>query len=287
MLDKIVPKKIVYFLELIRFEQPIGFMLLMWPCWFGLALLPLNQSNLFKWYILFFIGAFVMRSAGCIINDIVDINIDKNIKRTAKRPLTSKKISINEALFFLLVLLLMSFIILLQFNILTIIFGLISFPLIICYPFMKRYMHWPQLILGLVFSWGVILVSIQFLKTLDINFLLLYIACISWTLGYDTIYAYQDKKDDIINNIKSTAVLFKSKGPIFVKIFYLIFLSIIGLLVWKKTYNHLSLTVIIIFIIIMYIFLSKWEPESKKSSNYYFKFNNLIGLLCFIYLLIF
>ena len=152
---------------------------------------------------------------------------------------------------------------------------------------MKRYTHWPQLILGLVFSWGVILVSIQFLKTLDINFLLLYIACISWTLGYDTIYAYQDKKDDIINNIKSTAVLFKSKGPIFVKIFYLIFLSIIGLLVWKKTYNHLSLTVIIIFIIIMYIFLSKWEPESKKSSNYYFKFNNLIGLLCFIYLLIF
>ena len=97
MLDKIIPKKILYFLELIRFKKPIGFMLLMWPCWFGLALLPYDQISLFKWYILFFLGSFLMRSAGCIINDMIDIRIDSKISRTANRPLVSKKVSITEA----------------------------------------------------------------------------------------------------------------------------------------------------------------------------------------------
>ena len=287
MLDKIIPKKILYFLELIRFKKPIGFMLLMWPCWFGLALLPYDQISLFKWYILFFLGSFLMRSAGCIINDMIDIRIDSKISRTANRPLVSKKVSITEANILLILLLILSFLILLQFKYLTIVAGLFSFPLVILYPFIKRYSHWPQLFLGLIFSWGIILVSYQFYNTFDINFILLYIGCVFWTLGYDTIYAYQDKKGDIINNVKSTAVLFKSNGPVFVKSCYLIFLMIIGLLIWKSHGSYLSLTVIIIFIIITYIFLNKWEPESENNSNFYFRLNNLVGLFCFIYLLIF
>tara|TARA_B100000686_G_C16776048_1_gene968543 strand:+ start:77 stop:946 length:870 start_codon:yes stop_codon:yes gene_type:complete len=287
MLDKIIPVKILHFLELIRLKNPIGFMLLMWPCWFGLAILPNNQISLFKWYILFFLGSFLMRSSGCIINDIVDINIDNKISRTKNRPLTSKKITIAEAIILLIVLLALSFLILLQFKYVTIIAGLFSFPLIVLYPFMKRFTYWPQFFLGLIFGWGVILVSYQFYNTLNINFILLYIGCIFWTLGYDTIYAYQDKKEDVINNVKSTAVLFQSKGAVFVKSCYLIFLIIIGLLIWKIQGSYLSLTVITIFIIITYIFLNKWKPESKKSSNFYFKLNNFLGLFCYMYLVIF
>ena len=120
MLDKIVPLKIKYFFELIRLSKPTGFILLMWPCWFALTLVPLNSTNLIKWYVFFFIGAFLMRSAGCIINDLVDINIDKNISRTNNRPLASNKLSKAEAISFLFLLLILSFFILLQFNIYSI-----------------------------------------------------------------------------------------------------------------------------------------------------------------------
>ena len=286
MLDKIFLLKITYFLDLIRFFNPIGFMLLMWPCWFALTLVPTNQSNLVIWYLLFFIGAFLMRSAGCIINDLVDIEIDKKIQRTNNRSLTSKKISILEAIIFLIILLALGFIILIQFNFKTILAGIISLPLIILYPYMKRVTYFPQLFLGIVFSWGVILVSIQFTEFFTLDFIILYIGCIFWTLAYDTIYAYQDKNDDEINNIKSTAVLFGNKGRIFVKFFYLIFFLIIGYISWNNNKNVYSLSVIIMFIFGMNFLLNKWEPTLKKSSNFYFKFNNIIGLCCFLFLLI-
>ena len=287
MLDKIFPLKLVYFLDLIRFSKPIGFMLLMWPCWFALAILPINFYNLIKWHFLFFIGAFLMRSAGCIINDIVDINIDKKVKRTSNRVLVVKKISLLESLLFLLILFLLSLIILLQFNLITIIGGLISLPIIILYPFMKRFTNWPQIILGIAFSWGVIMVSLQFNYFVTTNFMLLYLACIFWTLAYDTIYAYQDKNDDIQNNIKYTSVLFGKKGRTIVKFFYLMFFLIIGYISWEMSHNILSLIVIISYIFVINIKLNKWEPESRKSSNYYFKLNNIIGLCSYLFLLIF
>ena len=287
MLDKIIPKKFFYVLDLIRFTKPIGFLLLMWPCWFGLAILPINQYELIIWYLLFFLGAFLMRSAGCIINDLIDINIDKKIDRTKNRPLATEKLSRNEAIMVLILFLLPSFAILLQFNFYTIIFGIAILPLIIIYPLMKRYTHWPQLILGLIFNYGIILISINFLNEINMDYIILYIGCIFWTLSYDTIYAYQDRKDDILSNIKSTAVLFNEKGTIFVKFFYLIFMATIGFLVWKNSGSLLNLTPIVIFIIVYNIFLNKWKPKSRSSSNFYFRFNNLLGLFCFIYLLIF
>ena len=285
MWDKILSSKLYSFLELIRFYQPIGYMLLTWPCWFALTLTKLNYIDVLPWYILFLTGSFLMRSAGCIINDLIDINIDRNIYRTKNRPLASNKISIKESLIFLFFLLILSFIILLQFNFIAIMIGLISFPFIILYPFMKRFTYWTQLFLGIVFNWGVIIVSFQFVGSFNINYLLLYFACIFWTLAYDTIYAYQDKNDDIKNSIKSTAVLFKNNGLKWIKFFYLIFFVLIGYISWKSSNNFYSFIVIILAIFAMNNFLNKWKPESINSSNYYFKFNNIIGLLCFIFLL--
>mgnify|MGYP002854325502 CR=1 FL=1 len=274
-------------LDLIRFNKPIGFMLLMWPCWFALAILPHNQIELINWYIYFMIGAFFMRSAGCIINDLVDINLDKKIERTAKRPLTSKKISILEASLLLFVLLFISLIILLQFKANTILIALISIPLVILYPYMKRFTYWPQFFLGLAFNWGVLIVSIEFFNEINLYFFLLYFACVFWTLGYDTIYAYQDRDDDLKNKIKSTAVLFGALGNKFVKIFYTIFFLIIGFLGYKSSGTLHSLAVIFLFIFAMILYLNKWRLDSKNSSNYYFRFNNFIGLFCFLFLLIF
>ena len=287
MLDKIIPKKIKHLIELIRLDKPIGFLLLMWPCWFALANLPQDNEELTYWYVYFVIGAFLMRSAGCIINDFVDINLDKNVARTAERPLTSKKVSLTEAIVLLLVLLFFSFYILLQFNYYAIVIGLASIPLVLFYPFLKRYTYWPQLGLGLVFSWGVLIVSIQFTGTISLSFLLLYIACVFWTLAYDTIYAYQDREDDIKNNVKSTAVLFGLNGRKYVRVFYSIFYVIIGFLGFYSSKSFLSLVVIITLIFVMNLHLNKWKLDSTNSSNHYFKFNNIIGLLCFLYLVIF
>ena len=287
MLDKIVPKKIKHLIVLIRLDKPIGFLLLMWPCWLALANLRQDTAELTYWYVYFFIGAFLMRSAGCIINDFVDIKLDKNVERTAERPLTSKKVSITEAIVLLFVLLFFSFYILLKFNFFAILTGLASIPLVLLYPFLKRYTYWPQLGLGLVFSWGVLIVSIQFTGTITFSFLLLYIACVFWTLAYDTIYAYQDRKDDIKNNVKSTAVLFGSNGYKFVRVFYSIFYVIIGFLGFYSSKSFLSLVVIIALIFVMSLHLNKWKLDSTNSSNHYFKFNNIIGLLCFLYLVIF
>lgn len=287
MLDKIVPKKIKHLSDLIRLDKPIGFLLLMWPCWLALANLPQDNAELTYWYVYFVIGALLMRSAGCIINDFVDINLDKNVERTAERPLTSKKVSITEAIVLLFVLLLFSLYILLQFDFYAIVIGLVSIPLVLLYPFLKRYTYWPQLGLGLVFSWGVLIVSIQFTGTITLSFLLLYIACVFWTLAYDTIYAYQDREDDIKNNVKSTAVLFGSNGYKFVRVFYSIFYVIIGFLGFYSSKSFLSLVVIIALIFVMSLHLNKWKLDSTNSSNHYFKFNNIIGLLCFLYLVIF
>ena len=228
-----------------------------------------------------------MRSAGCIINDLIDIKIDSQITRTFNRPLASKNISILSALIFLFVLLLLSFIILIQFSILTIIIGLLSVPIIILYPFMKRITYWPQLVLGLVFSWGVLITSIELFEKIKLDYCLLYLACIFWTLSYDTIYAYQDRRDDINNNVKSTAVLLGEKGKLFVRFSYFCMLSLISYLSWKSSENLVSLGVIIAILIGINILINKWKPDSAQSSNYYFRQNNFLGGIIFLYLLFF
>mgnify|MGYP003952084419 CR=1 FL=1 len=287
MFYKINSNKLQLFSDLIRLNKPIGVFLLVWPCWFGLAYIHNYELELIRWYLYFIIGAFLMRSAGCIINDIVDINLDKTVKRTASRPLASNNISLTEIISLLILILLVSLYILLQFNIYSIFLGLFSLPLIFLYPFLKRYTYWPQLGLGLVFNWGVLIVSVEFSFIISYDLLILYIGCVFWTLGYDTIYAYQDIEDDVKNNIKSTAVLFGEKGKKFVMFFYGIFFTIIGLLGFYSSKSYLSLIVIFVIIVVIGYCLNKWKLNSVTSSNYYFKFNNIIGLVSFLYLLIF
>ena len=152
---------------------------------------------------------------------------------------------------------------------------------------MKRYTYWPQLFLGIVFNWGVLIVSMQFNNYLSLSFIILYIGCIFWTLAYDTIYAYQDLEDDIKSNIKSTAILFGNNGKIYVMIFFTIFLIIAGYTGFQKSSSIISIFVIVLFLFVTMYYCNKWDINSKKSSNYFFRINNLFGLLCFIYLFIF
>ena len=286
-MDKIFPEKINNYLELIRINKPIGFMLLLWPCWFSLAFLELPQQTLINYYILFFIGSVIMRSAGCIINDLVDQDIDSKIERTASRPLASKKITNFNAIIFLSILLFSGLFILLQFKLETILVGLLCTPLIVLYPIMKRITFWPQLFLGIIFNWGVIICSIEFFGSITKEYLFFYLACVLWTIGYDTIYAYQDIKDDKRNNIKSTAVLLKDNGKYFVIISYILMFIIIGYLTFNKTIEIIKLLVFLGIFIYIIINLIRWNLNSTDNSGKKFRQNNLFGAMIFLYLLSF
>ena len=286
-MDKIFPEKINNYLELIRLNKPIGFMLLLWPCWFSLAYINLPQHTLINYYLLFLFGAVIMRSAGCIINDLVDQNIDSKIKRTALRPIAAKKISNLNAIIFLIILLTIGLLILFQFKFETILAGLICTPLIVMYPFMKRITFWPQLFLGIVFNWGIIICSVEFFGTITREFFIFYLACIFWTIGYDTIYAFQDLKDDIKNKIKSTAVLFRDKGKYLVLTSYTLMFLLIGYLSFLKTNKLVTMFFLIIIIIFIFFNLLRWDHESGSNSGKIFRQNNTFGAMIFLYLLSF
>ena len=286
-MDKIFPEKINNYFELIRINKPIGFMLLLWPCWFSLAYLEFPQKYLLSYYILFLIGSVIMRSAGCIINDLMVQDIDSNIERTANRPLASKKITNFNAIIFLFVILTIGLLILLKFKTVSILIGLLSVPLIILYPLMKRITFWPQLFLGIIFNWGVIICSVEFFGTITKEYLILYLACVLWTIGYDTIYAYQDLKDDKKNNIKSTAVLFEDKGKYLVLTCYTLMLIIIGYLSLIQTMEMLKLLVYFIIFIYIIVNIVRWDHKSEQNSGKKFRQNNLFGAIIFLYLLSF
>jgi len=194
-------EKFQIFIQLTRLNKPIGILLLFWPCAWGLTLgyYFSNETALyFKYIILFFLGSVLMRGAGCIFNDIVDRDFDKKVRRTKERPIASGKISIVGALIYLILLCLIALLILLQFNLLTILLGMSSMVLAFCYPFLKRITYWPQLFLGLTFNWGIIMGWSSMLNNISIEPIILYLAAIFWTLGYDTIYGLQDMYDDEI-----------------------------------------------------------------------------------------
>ena len=286
-MDKIFPEKINNYLELIRLNKPIGFMLLLWPCWFSLAYINLPQHTLINYYLLFLFGAVIMRSAGCIINDLVDQNIDSKIERTALRPIAAKKISNLHAIIFLIILLTIGLLILLQFKFETILAGLVCTPLIVMYPFMKRITFWPQLFLGIVFNWGIVICSVEFFGTITKEFFIFYLACIFWTIGYDTIYAFQDLRDDIKNKIKSTAVLFRDKGKYLVLASYTLMFLLIGYLSILKTNKLVTMFFLIIIIIFIFFNLLRWDHKSESNSGKIFRQNNTFGAMIFLYLLSF
>lgn len=218
-----LPNALKPYALLIRMDRPVGTFLLLWPClWsiFALSNDMLLSAITLKTVLLFVVGAFLMRSAGCIINDLWDRDIDPKVERTALRPLASGTITVKQALFALCVLLLLSLFILLSFNVVTILLGFLALAFVVVYPVMKRFTYWPQLFLGLTFNFGVLMGWAAIDGRLSLSALAFYCAGILWTLGYDTIYAYQDKEDDALLCVKSTALLFKDNGKRWVSGFY-------------------------------------------------------------------
>ena len=229
-------EQIKIFIELTRLNKPIGFFLLFWPCAWGVSLgyYFVGDIKLYlKYLILFFLGSVLMRSAGCIFNDIIDKDFDKKVDRTKGRPIASEKISIFQSFLYVIFLCLVAFIILLQFNWLTVILGMSSMVLAFGYPFMKRITYWPQLFLGLTFNWGIIMGWTSVMNNISVEPIILYLGAIFWTLGYDTIYGLQDINDDEIVGIKSTSIKFKNNVKIFVGtcytlcVFFILTLSIL------------------------------------------------------------
>lgn len=218
-----MPANWLPFAQLARLDRPIGAWLLLFPCWWALALGALASAQHFPnpWYmVLFLIGAFVMRAAGCAYNDYIDRDIDAAVERTASRPLPSGRVTPKAALLFAGALSLIGLLVLLQFNSFTIYLGLSSVLLVMVYPFMKRLTYWPQLVLGLTFNWGALVGWSAVRSTLELPAVLLYIGCVCWTIGYDTIYAHQDKEDDLSLGLKSTALKFAEKSKFWIAGFY-------------------------------------------------------------------
>ena len=277
------------FIELTRLNKPIGFMLLFWPCAWGLTL-AYNFSGEIITYIyylsLFLSGAVLMRSAGCIINDIADRKFDSKVSRTKNRPIASGKISVVLGFLYSGILCLIALIVLLQFNNFTILLAIGSMPLAFTYPLMKRFTYWPQLFLGITFNYGLILGWTAIKDQIDIMTIIFYLGAIFWTLGYDTIYGYQDIKDDEIIGLKSTSIKFKNSPTMFVTLCYFIFLInllITGILLKLNIFFYL----IFILIILQMTFFQIKKIKTKDGAQCLkiFKSNNFLGLLVFISLL--
>ena len=282
--------QIKLFIELTRLEKPIGYMLLFWPCAWGLTLaydFSNNLNNYFFYLLLFFLGAVLMRSAGCIVNDILDKEFDKKVSRTKDRPIASGKISVKLGIVYTLILCFCALLILLNFNSITIILAIGSMPLAFTYPLMKRFTYWPQLFLGITFNFGLLLGWTSINESLNILPILFYTGAIFWTLGYDTIYGFQDIKDDEIIGLKSTSIKFKKKPFIFLLTCYVILFSMIITLGILENFNifYYAFSLIIGYHLFLYQ-LKSVDLDNPMNCLKIFKSNNFLGFIVFVQLLI-
>tara|TARA_B100000959_G_scaffold280350_1_gene342009 strand:+ start:126 stop:989 length:864 start_codon:yes stop_codon:yes gene_type:complete len=274
-------------IQLTRLNKPIGFMLLFWPSLWGLTLGYYfnSQTTLyFKYIVLFFLGSVLMRSAGCIFNDIVDKDFDKKVERTKNRPIASGKISVLESFFYVIVLCFLALLVLLQFNKLTIILGMSSMILAFTYPFMKRITYWPQFFLGLTFNWGIIMGWTALTNSISIEPILLYLSAIFWTLGYDTVYGLQDIHDDEIIGVKSTSIRFKNNPRVFVASCYCLCVVFILIMFFMMELNKYILFFSIPFITSLFYQIKIFDIKNQNSCLVAFKFNNFSGFLNFIFI---
>ncbi len=272
------------FIDVTRLNKPVGFLLLFWPCAWGLSLANYfhKDMDIFLHYLfLFFCGSILMRSAGCIVNDIVDEKIDKKISRTKTRPIASGSLNKNLAWIYVLVLCSLAFIVLIQFNLLTICLGMFSMIFAFSYPFMKRFTYWPQLFLGFTFNWGIIMSWTAITNEVSYLPILLYVGAIFWTLGYDTIYGAQDASEDEIIGVKSTAIKFKNNFKFFVGGCYFIS-SILMLTVMIKLKISYYLIFLIFFMITLFYQVKICDTKNPSECLRAFKLNNLSGLFVFL-----
>jgi 4-hydroxybenzoate polyprenyltransferase len=230
--DRLAPLRTRPYLRLARLDRPIGSWLLLIPCWLSSALAAIAAHERvphLTHLALFFIGAFAMRGAGCTWNDIVDRDLDRSVERTRSRPIPSGEVGVFEALIFLVAQALTGLAVLLQFNAFAIATGIASLAIVAVYPFMKRITYWPQIVLGFAFSWGALMGWAAAFGRLDVAPLVLFAGAIAWVIGYDTIYAHQDREDDALIGIKSTALLFGDRTKPILAIFYGVAALLIGL----------------------------------------------------------
>jgi len=230
--DSLAPLWMRPYLRLARLDRPIGSWLLLMPCWWSAGLAATASGARFPdpWHVvLFFIGAFAMRGAGCTWNDFVDRDLDARVERTRSRPIPSGQVTPIQALIFLVLQALVGLVVLLQFNLFTIATGIASLATVAIYPFLKRFTHWPQIGLGLAFSWGALMGWPAVFGRLDAPAFILYAGSIAWVIAYDTIYAHQDREDDALIGIKSTAILFGERTKPMLAVFFAIAVVLIGL----------------------------------------------------------
>ena len=278
------------FIELTRLKKPIGYLLLFWPCVWGLTLIYdfTGSLNIYFYYlVLFFLGSVLMRSAGCIVNDILDRKFDKKVTRTKNSPIASGKISVQTGILYAFILCLLAFLVLINFNFFTIIIALASMPLAFTYPLMKRFTYWPQLFLGITFNYGLILGWTSISEQINIAPIIFYFGAIFWTLGYDTIYGFQDIKDDEIIGVKSTSIKFKGTAKIFLILCYLSLIS--SLIVGGLMMNFDLIYFLFIAIPVIHLFfyqLNNFNSKNPTSCLRIFKSNNYLGVIIFLNILV-
>ncbi|MDA8841432.1 4-hydroxybenzoate octaprenyltransferase [Candidatus Pelagibacter bacterium] len=279
-------KQLNLFIELTRLKRPIGYMLLFWPCAWGLTLaydFSKNLNDYFFYLLLFFLGSILMRSAGCIVNDISDKEFDKKVSRTKNRPIASNQVSIKLGIFYTLILCLLALLVLINFNNLTILLALGSMPLAFTYPLMKRFTYWPQLFLGITFNYGLVLGWTAIQGEINTVAIIFYFGAIFWTLGYDTIYGFQDIKDDEIIGVKSTSIKFKKKPKLFLTTCYLIFIiSLILVGIYMKLNTMFYFFILIPATHLFFYQIHNFNFKDPKNCLKIFKSNNFFGaiILC-------
>ena len=276
------------FVSLLRINKPIGIFLLFWPCAWSLTMTQwfvVNNYLFIKYLILFFIGSIIMRSAGCVYNDIIDKKIDFRVQRTKKRLIASGKISVTTAWLSISFLIIPALIILFQFNNFSKILGLSSGLLIITYPFMKRITFWPQLFLGFTFNWGVLLGWSVFFENITLETIILYMTGVFWTLGYDTIYALQDKVDDLKIKVKSTAIKFRHDLKNFLFFCYISSITLLvalGFLTERSFMYFILIAIAALHLVFQVIIIQKIKSNNKDKIQKVFNSNNSFGLLIFL-----
>lgn len=283
LIDLFLPPSWSPYAHLMRLDRPIGWWLLLLPAWWSIALASGGIVNMgqWEWFVafLFLVGSIVMRGAGCVINDLWDRDIDKKVERTASRPIASGIVSPKKGLLFLLVLLLIGAAILLTLNQLSIILGLCVLPLIVLYPLMKRITFWPQAFLGITFNFGALMGWSAIAGEISFSAILLYVGGIFWTLGYDTIYAHQDKEDDVLAGVKSTALKFGSASKYWVFGFYILAFKFFALAILSVSGSLWGVGLLILPLIHMAWQLEVWQMDNPENSLKIFKSNRIFGIL--------
>jgi 4-hydroxybenzoate polyprenyltransferase len=272
------------YLRLARSDRPIGWWLLLLPCWWSAALaagIAGDLQSLPTVLVLFMIGAIAMRGAGCTWNDITDRKLDASVERTRSRPIPAGQVTVTQAGIFLVVQALIGLLVLLQFNVFAIITGISSLLVVAIYPFMKRITYWPQFVLGLAFSWGALMGFAVVLERIDATVLALYIGSISWVIAYDTIYAHQDTEDDVLIGIKSTALLFGKRTRLALTIFYSLAVFFIGIALWQGGSHWLAWTGLAVFAAHLGWQVRTIEIDNSPLCLRLFKSNRDAGLLLF------